>query len=48
MPAGFVNAECYVGYVTVQRPQHFSTGQRTIGVAEIIDQWQVPDYRYSN
>lgn len=47
MESGFaVQVECYAGYRGGQEPRRFHLGERTIEAAEIIDQWQGPDYRY--
>lgn len=41
-----IQVECYAGYRADERPQRFRIGQRKIEVADVIDQWQGPDYRY--
>ena len=41
-----VHVECYAGHRADERPLRFTFGQRNVEVAEIMDQWQGPDYRY--
>jgi hypothetical protein len=41
-----IQVESYAGYRADQTPRRFSLGKRSIEVAEVIDQWYGPDYRY--
>jgi hypothetical protein len=41
-----VEVECYSGHRGEQTPRRFALEGRSIEVAEILDQWQGPDYRY--
>jgi hypothetical protein len=38
--------ECYAGYRGEETPRRLLFGQRKIEVAEVIDRWLEPDYRY--
>jgi hypothetical protein len=38
--------ECYAGYRGEQTPRTLILGDRRIGVAEIVDAWLAPEYRY--
>ena len=41
-----VGVECYAGYCGEQTPRTLILGDRRIAVAEIVDAWLAPDYRY--
>jgi hypothetical protein len=41
-----ITVECYAGYRDEETPRRFSTGERTVEVARIVDRWITPDYRY--
>ena len=41
-----VRVECYAGHRGEQTPRTLVLGDRRIGVAEIVDAWLAPDYRY--
>ena len=41
-----IRVECYAGYKSEQRPQHFALGDRTLGVEEVEDQWYSPSSQY--
>jgi hypothetical protein len=38
--------ECYAGYRGEQTPRTLVLGDRRIPVAEVVDAWLAPDYRY--
>jgi len=41
-----VGLECYAGHRGEQTPRTLILGDRRIAVAEIVDAWLAPDYRY--
>jgi hypothetical protein len=41
-----VRVETFAGYGGVEMPRRFSLDARVIDVAENLDQWHGPDYRY--
>ena len=41
-----VRVVCYAGYRGEETPRRFYLGSRQIEVAEVIDRWLSPDYRY--
>lgn len=41
-----VNVECYAGHRGEQTPRTLILGARRIAVAEVLDAWLAPDYRY--
>ena len=41
-----VEVECYAGHRGEETPRRFHLGERTIEVAEVLDQWLAPEYRY--
>jgi hypothetical protein len=41
-----VRVHCYSGYRGEQEPRRFHFGPRAVVVAEILDRWLGPDYRY--
>jgi hypothetical protein len=41
-----VNVECYAGHRGEQTPPALILGDRRIAVAENLDAWLAPDYRY--
>jgi hypothetical protein len=41
-----VGVECYAGYRGEQTPRTLILGDRRIPVAEVVDAWLAPDYRY--
>jgi hypothetical protein len=41
-----VNVECYAGHRGEQTPRTLILGDRRIAVAEVLDAWLAPDYRY--
>ena len=41
-----VGAECYAGHRGEQTPRTLILGDRRIAVAEVVDAWLAPDYRY--
>jgi hypothetical protein len=41
-----VGVECYAGYRGEQTPRMLVLGDRHIAIAEVIDAWLAPDYRY--
>jgi hypothetical protein len=41
-----VNVECYAGHRGEQTPRTLILGDRRIVVAEVVDAWLAPDYRY--
>jgi hypothetical protein len=41
-----VGVECYAGHRGEQTPRTLILGERRIAVAEVIDAWLAPDYRY--
>lgn len=41
-----VGVECYAGHRGEQTPRTLILGERRIAVAEVLDAWLTPDYRY--
>jgi hypothetical protein len=41
-----VGVECYAGHRGEQTPRTLILGNRRIVVAEVVDAWLAPDYRY--
>ena len=41
-----VGVECYAGHRGEQTPRTLILGGRRIAVAEVVDAWLAPDYRY--
>jgi hypothetical protein len=41
-----VSVECYAGHRGEQTPRALILGDRRIAVAEVVDAWLAPDYRY--
>ena len=41
-----VGVECYAGHRGEQTPRTLILGERRIAVAEVVDAWLAPDYRY--
>jgi hypothetical protein len=41
-----VDVECYAGHRGEQTPRTLILGDRRIAVAEVVDAWLAPDYRY--
>ena len=41
-----VRVECYAGHRGEQTPRALVLGDRRIEVAEVLDAWLAPDYRY--
>ena len=41
-----VGVECYAGHRDEQTPRTLIFGDRRIVVAEVVDAWLAPDYRY--
>lgn len=41
-----VDVECYAGHRGEQTPRTLSLGDRRVTVAEVVDAWLAPDYRY--
>jgi hypothetical protein len=41
-----VAIECYAGYRGAQTPRTLILAERRIAVAEVVDAWLAPDYRY--
>ena len=41
-----VGVECYAGHRGEQTPRTLILGDRRIAVAEVVDAWLAPDYRY--
>ena len=49
MPEGrllSVGVECYAGHRGEQTPRTLLLGERRVDVAEVLDAWLAPDYRY--
>ena len=38
--------ECQAGYRGEETPRRFWIGERLVEVAEVLDRWLAPDYRY--
>jgi hypothetical protein len=45
-PSLQVRVECYAGHRGEETPRRFSFDGRTTEVAEVLDAWLAPDYRY--
>lgn len=45
-PVITIEVECYAGHRGEETPRRFHLGERTIEVAEVLDQWLAPDHRY--
>ena len=41
-----VEVECYAGHRGEETPRTLILGDRRIDVAEVVDAWLAPDYRY--
>ena len=41
-----VGVECYAGHRGEQMPRTLILGSRRIAVAEVVDAWLAPEYRY--
>jgi len=41
-----VGVECYAGHRGEQTPRTLILGDRRVAVAEVVDTWLAPDYRY--
>ena len=41
-----VGVECYAGHRGDQTPRMLILGDRRIAVADVVDAWLAPDYRY--
>jgi hypothetical protein len=41
-----VDVECYAGHRGEQTPRRLILGDRRIDVAEVLDAWLAPEYRY--
>jgi len=41
-----IDVECYAGHRGEQTPRTLILGDRRVDVAEVLDAWLVPDYRY--
>ena len=41
-----IRVECHAGYRGAESPRIFFLGDRRIAVADILQQWRAPDYRY--
>ena len=41
-----VGVECYAGHRGEQTPRTLILGDRRVAVAEVVDAWLAPDYRY--
>jgi len=41
-----VGVECYAGHRGEQTPRTLILGGRRVAVAEVLDAWLAPDYRY--
>jgi len=41
-----VRVECYAGHRGEETPRRFFLDQRSVEVAEVLDQWLAPDHRY--
>lgn len=45
-PAIEITVECYAGHRGEQEPRRLLLDSRSVEVAEIVDRWFAPDYRY--
>jgi hypothetical protein len=41
-----ISVDCYAGYRGEETPLRFRLGNRLIEIAEVVDRWLAPDYRY--
>jgi hypothetical protein len=41
-----IGVECYAGHRGEQTPRRLILGDRRVEVAEVLDAWLAPDYRY--
>jgi hypothetical protein len=41
-----VGVECYAGHRGEQTPRALILGDRRVAVADVVDAWLAPDYRY--
>jgi hypothetical protein len=41
-----IDVECYAGHRGEQTPRTLIVGERRLDVAEVLDAWLAPDYRY--
>jgi hypothetical protein len=41
-----IDVECYAGHRGEQMPRTLILGERRLDVAEVLDAWLAPDYRY--
>jgi hypothetical protein len=41
-----VSVECYAGHCGEQAPRTLILGDRRVAVADVVDAWLAPDYRY--
>ena len=41
-----IGVECYAGHRGEQTPRTLILGGRRVGVAEVLDAWLAPEYRY--
>lgn len=41
-----IEVECYAGYRGEETPRRVLFGEQRIDVAEVLDQWLAPTYRY--
>jgi hypothetical protein len=41
-----IGVECYAGHRGEQTPRTLVVGDRRIDVAEVVDAWLAPEYRY--
>ena len=41
-----IGVECYAGHRAEQTPRTLIVGARRVAVAEVLDAWLAPDYRY--
>jgi len=41
-----IQVECYAGYRGEETPRRVRFGEHTVEVAEMLDRWLSPDYRY--
>ena len=45
-PLPGIGVECYAGHRGEQAPRTLLVGDRRIEVAEVVDAWLAPEYRY--
>ena len=41
-----VDVECHAGYRGEETPRRFRLAERQVEIAEVVDTWLAPDYRY--